>query len=156
MQKNYYSRRWEKGRFANKSDREAEDLAQRSIEAAWGCTLHKYAGLDTVDFWAEAFDRTSALIEVKARSVNSTTYPTVFLNLRKWSKLLDMAVCTGVPAYFFIVYKDCIKYINVELVDARAHGIGGTRHRVKSENDIEPVIHIPIKEMETLEKCLAA
>jgi hypothetical protein len=152
----YYSRRWEKGRFANKSDREAEDLAQRSIEAAWGCRLHKYAGFDVADFWAEAWDQTAAFIEVKSRSVESTKYPTVFLNLRKWSKLLDMAVCTGVPAYFFIVYQDSIKYINVELVDARNHGIGGTRHRVKSENDIEPVIHVPIKEMETLEKCLAA
>ncbi|SVD54913.1 uncharacterized protein METZ01_LOCUS407767, partial [marine metagenome] len=65
MQQDYYSRRWEKNRFANQSDREAEDLAQRSIEAAWGCRLHKYADFDSVDFWAEAFDRTSALIEVK-------------------------------------------------------------------------------------------
>ncbi len=46
--------------------------------------------------------------------------------------------------------------INVELVDARNHGIGGTRHRVKSENDIEPVIQIPIKEMRSIDRCLAA
>ena len=152
----YYSRKYQKGKFSNKSDREAEDLVKRTVEDVWGCKLHKYADFDAVDFWAEAFDRTSAFIEVKSRSIGSTAYPTVYLNLRKWSKLLDMAVCTRVPAYFFIVYQDCIKYINVELVDARNHGIGGTRHRVKSENDIEPVIHVPIKEMETLEKCLAA
>ena len=152
---NYYARNWSQGKWANASDREAEDMVKRSVEAAWGCKLHKYADFDPVDFWAEASDKTAAFIDVKSRSVKSTTYPTVFLNMRKWSKLLDMAVCTAVPAYFFIVYQDCIKYINVELVDARNHGIGGTRHRVKSENDIEPVVLIPIKEMETLDKCLA-
>ena len=152
---NYYARNWNDGKWANESDRGAEELVKRTVEAAWGCVLHKYADFDAVDFWAEASDKTAAFIEVKSRSVKSTTYPTVFLNMRKWSKLLDMAVCTAVPAYFFIVYQDCIKYINVELVDARNHGIGGTRHRVKSENDIEPVVLIPIKEMETLDKCLA-
>ena len=151
----YYARKWVDGSFATKSDREAEDLVKRTVEVAWGCELHKYADFDHVDFWLEHGNRTGAYIEVKSRSVTSDTYPDVFLNLCKWYSLIDISVRTDVPAYFFVCFADCIKYINVALVDARELEIGGCSHRVKSENDREPVIMVPISDMETMDKCLA-
>lgn len=153
----YYSRTWEDGKFETKSDREAEDLVKRTVEAAWGSTLVHYPDFKPIDFYVIEDDpnETEAFIEVKSRSVKSTKYPTVFLNARKYGNLMDRAREFKKPSYFFVVFQDCIKYINVELVDASNNTIGGCNQIVKARNDIEIVIHVPIKEMETLEKCLA-
>lgn len=154
----YYARKWVKGSFATKSDREAEDLVKRTVEVAWGCELVHYPDFYPIDFYVPHKDNPkelAALIEVKSRSVKSMTYPTVFLNARKYGNLIDRAQQLGIPSYFFIVYKDCIKYINVELVDGTYNEIGGCKQLVKARNDIEIVINIPIEDMETMDKCHA-
>jgi hypothetical protein len=55
-----------------------------------------------------------------------------------------------VPAFFFIKFLDKVLWINVYHIDASNVEIGGCKHIVKSRNDIEPIIKVPLSSMTEL------
>jgi hypothetical protein len=57
---------------------------------------------------------------------------------------------TRVPAVFVVRFTDQIKWISLADIDARLCMIGGCSRTVKSRNDIEPIIEVPIDQMRAL------
>ena len=85
--------------------------------------------------------------ELKTRSHSSSQYRTVFLNVRKWLALLMAENGLGVPSVFVVRFTDCVKWIKIADIDGTKIRIGGCKQIVKSRNDIEPVIEVPVRSM---------
>ena len=90
------------------------------------------------------------VLELKSRSHASTTYSTVFLNVRKWGSLMLYHLGLGCPALFVVRFTDEYRWINVLEIDASHMKMGGTKHLVKSHTDIEPVILVPVSLMQVI------
>jgi hypothetical protein len=138
--------------FATASDISAQKAVARMLEDAWGpnVTISAFPRLHVIDFYAERDGRVSALLELKCRSHESSAYPTVFLNMRKWIALLWHAGMLGIAPLFVVRFTDCVMWCDVREVDARQHRIGGTKILVKSSSDIEPVIEVPVSQMKAV------
>jgi hypothetical protein len=148
----YYDRTLQAdGGFATDEDRVNEQEAAAAVGKAFGCILHKFPKLDAIDFYAERNGKTVGFVEIKARSHASTTYSTVFLNLRKWWALLEVSLRCKVPAIFAVKFTDTLLWIPIAKVDATKHRMGGCTRRVKADTDREPVIEIPISSMRSLQ-----
>ena len=152
---NYYDRPvdWSSGKpvASLAQDDDAENRVKVRLEKLWGVTLHKFSRYDPMDFWVEIDEKFVGIIEVKRRRINSDTHPTAWLNFRKWVPLTLLGFNANVDVLYVVAYDDAICWINLKDVDASFHKKGGTRQRVKSSTDIEPVIEIPISKMERIE-----
>ena len=137
--------------FAADEDRAAETEVSKAIEWAWSCRLHHFGAMCALDWYATRNGAMVGLLELKNRPHPSTKYPTVFLNVRKWLALQLGANGLGTPAIFVARFTDCIKWQPVSEIDATDVRIGGCKQRVKSESDVEPVIHVPIHAMHELD-----
>jgi hypothetical protein len=133
--------------FRTAEDERAEEDAARRLEAAWGCTLQRFGKLSPVDWFAVRDERMVGVLELKSRGHTSDTYPTVFLNVRKWLALLLAAHGLGVPAIFVAQFPDCLTWVPVAEIDARRHRIAGCRRIVKARSDVEPVIDVPVSQL---------
>jgi hypothetical protein len=89
------------------------------------------------------------VLELKSRTHASDRYPTVFLNVRKWLALNLAAVGLGVPALFVVRFTDDVRWVRIGAV-AGAVRIAGCRSIVKATSDIEPVIQVPVPDMQAL------
>jgi len=136
--------------FNKPADQEAARDVANLIEQAWNCELHPFGALSPIDWYAQRFGRLIGLLEVKARSHAINTYPTVYLNVRKWLALSLGSVGLGVPAIFAVRFTDCVTWTPVARIDATQTVIAGCARLVKSHNDIEPVIEVPIGNLRTL------
>ena len=151
MSTSYYDRQLQPdGSFATADDLANEREAAAAVEQAFGCTLHKFPRFNAVDYYAEKNGRMAGFVEIKARTHASTTYPTVFLNLRKWSALLEYSLRCDVPSIYLVKFTDSMLWIDVKAVDASRHRMGGCSRVVKADTDREPVIEIPIAGMRLL------
>ena len=135
--------------FKEREDTQRETEVARMLERAWGCTLHPYAGLSVIDWWVEKQGRVSAFAELKCRSHDSTRHPTVFLNHRKWVAL-SLSQLSRVPALFIVRFTDQIRWIRLNDIDPSKLIIGGLSRKHHSDNDIEPVIEVPVDRMTLL------
>lgn len=147
----YYGREaaWN-GSFKTEEDERSEQEVAKIIEAAWSCECRSFGRVSTLDWF---FVRNGDMVgvgELKTRSHSSDKYETVYLNVRKWLALELATTGLGVPAVFVVRWSDCVKWINVLQIDGRIHRIGGCKRIVKSRNDIEPVIEVPISAMKSL------
>lgn len=130
---------------------EAHELAvAKVIEGAWRCEVHSFGKLAIVDWFFVRDGRMVGLGELKTRFHASTQFETVFLNFRKWVALTMASNGTGVPAVFVVQFSDGVRWIDTAKVDASRIRIGGCTHVVKSRNDVEPVIEVPVSQMKTL------
>ena len=136
--------------FATDMDHRNEDDVLRIVEDVFEVKLRKFGMLCPIDYYALKEDRLAGLVEVKTRTHPSTKFPDVFLNVRKWLALGMAQNGLGCPAVFAVKFTDCVKAIEWDKIDATKISIAGCSRRVKSESDIEPVIHVPISEMTTI------
>lgn len=136
--------------FATDHDKANEDFVAGLIERVWHCEVRPFGNLCPVDFYALRDGRMVAVLELKSRTVASTRYDSVFLNVRKWLSLVIAGVGLGCPAIFVVNFTDGLKYIRVDEIDARSIRIGGCAKIVKSMTDIEPVILVPIQQMRSI------
>lgn len=148
---NYYAREaaWN-GTFKTEEDERNEQEVAKIIEAAWSCECRSFGKVAPLDWF---FVRNGDMVgvgELKTRSHSSNQYPTVYLNVRKWLALRLAETGLGVRAVFVVRWSDCAKWINVSEIDASRFIIGGCKRIVKSRNDIEPVIEVPIEAMKLL------
>lgn len=135
--------------MANNYDRANEDEVRTVLEKAWNCSIRSFGRLSPVDFYAERHGRLVGVLELKSRTHESTRYATVFLNVRKWMALQMAGMGLGCPALFVVRFTDGLRYILVDAVDATQVRMGGGNRKVSSHTDIEPVIEVPIRSMET-------
>jgi hypothetical protein len=137
--------------FQTPADRAKERRVAEFLEKHWNCEIHSFGALAPIDWWASRHERVTAVIEIKSRSHPCGEYPTVFLNVRKWLALTLASVGLGVSALFVVKWQDCLGFVRVDEIDASKVRIGGCKRIVKSENDIEPVIEVPVDQFTTLE-----
>jgi hypothetical protein len=130
-------------------DRRENDVAGE-LARAWGCTLRSFSWLSPVDWWAERDGRIVGLLELKCRTCSSSTYPTVFLSLRKWLALTLASLALDVPGLFVVRFTDGVWWVPVARVDARAIRVAG-RAVVRQPADVEPLIDVPVASMARLE-----
>jgi hypothetical protein len=132
------------------SDEAAEREIAASLEAKWSCQLHKLAALSPVDYYAVRDGRIKSVIEIKDRAITSTQYETVFLSVRKWLSLLLASTGLNVPALYVVRFLDGIRWVNVSAVSAANIQIGGEKNYGTRSGRHEPIILVPIKQMEAL------
>jgi hypothetical protein len=136
--------------FAKESDVKAERAVAARVSELWGCEVHWFGLLTAIDWYATRAGRLIGVLELKCRDHESTTFPTVFLNVRKWLALSMAEVGLGVPAVFVVQFRDGVWWVKVADIDARQHRIGGCKREMKFR-DIEPIIEVPIRAMTKLQ-----
>lgn len=136
--------------FTSPEDEAHEREVANQIEAAWSCHLRPFGRLSPLDWYAERHGRLVGVLELKSRSHASTTYPTVYLNVRKWLALQLAAIGLGVPALFVVRFTDTVKWTRIGMPETSTATIGGCLRLVKSRSDIEPIIEVPVTDLRGL------
>jgi hypothetical protein len=136
--------------FAIGYDKENEGETCGLLSRVWKCEIRPFGRLSPVDFYAVRDGRMVGVLELKSRTHANNKYPTVFLNVRKWTALMMAGMGLAVPALFVVRFTDGVFYANVGEIDARRWKIGGTKEIVKSQSDIEPVIEVPVATMKKI------
>jgi hypothetical protein len=131
-------------------DERIETETAALLGAAWSCELRSFGKLAPLDWFAVRHGRLVSVLELKSRSHASDTYPTVFLNVRKWLALTLASTGLGVPALFVARFTDGVRWVNVAEVDASRVRMGGCRRHFASRADIEPVIEVAVAGMRML------
>jgi hypothetical protein len=104
--------------FTNAEDRAHELETRHLLENLWNCEIKPFGLLSPVDFFALRDGMLVGVLELKSRSHASTTYSTVFLNVRKWGSLMLYHLGLGCPALFVVRFTDEYRWINVLEIDA--------------------------------------
>ena len=136
--------------FKTEQDEGNEREVAAIVESVWSCQLGSFGRLAVIDWYASRNERLVSLLELKTRTHDSLRYETVFLNVRKWLALTLGSIGLGVPALFVVKFTDGVRWINISEVDPSDSRIGGCARIVKSRNDREPVIEIPVAQMKVL------
>jgi hypothetical protein len=130
--------------FQTKEDRDNEREVADILARAWDCEIRPFGALAAVDWFAVKRGRTVGVLELKSRSHESSKYPTSFLNVRKWMALTMTSFGLGCPGFFVLRLHDGVFWAPLSQIDATNNRIAGTAHIVKSHNDIEPQIEVPM------------
>jgi hypothetical protein len=151
----YYSRENQPHRvfgytFKTKEDEKNEKWIASLLESKWNCECKSFGHFSPIDWWFEFNGVMIGIGELKARPHKWDKFKTVYLNVRKWLSMQLATIGLGVPAIFVVKFTDNVMWINIKDVDASRHIIGGCTKIVKSRNDIEPIIEVPINSMSDL------
>ena len=139
--------------FATDRDKSSETATVLLLREKLECDIYAFGPLCPVDFYAIADGRLVGVLELKSRSHSSKQFPTVFLNVRKWLALKMAMVGLGCSGLFVVRFTDGVYYIKVDDIPTKGNvRMGGTKRIVKSQTDIEPVIHVPVKMMKYMGK----
>ena len=130
--------------FKSEQDAEAERRVASMLAKAWRCEVRDTGPYDPVDWHFVRDGSTVAVGEFKSRSHASTTFPTIFLSVRKWASLRTASLGLGVNAYFIVEFTDCIMYMNIMDADQSNPKMAGRPPREGSANDQELMIDVPI------------
>ena len=136
--------------FQSEADRQNEREIASTLEKTWGCRIAAFGALSPIDWYAERHGRLVGLLELKSRHHAHDIYEGAFLNVRKWLALSLGAVGLGCPAIFVVRYDNAVYWTPIASIDATNHRIAGCSRIVKSENDIEPVVYVPVAAMTRL------
>lgn len=136
--------------FQTEEDRNHERAVAALLAKAWRCNIQQFGALSPVDWYAERNGRLVGVLELKSRPHASSRFPTVFLNVRKWLALSLASVGLGCPALFVVQLSDGVWWIPLSHIDATGCRIAGCMSIVKSGNDIEPIIEVPISALKPL------
>ncbi len=142
--------------FQTSADRQAEAEVAALLAQRWGCEIRSFGALAAVDWFAVRHGRPVAVIELKTSLRASTDFPWVLLNTRKWDALGRHACGLNVPAYFVIKLADGLFWIPLSKIDPSDGRtvFGGCMKMVKSINDIELIIRIPVTELHRIREAV--
>ncbi len=128
------------------ADKDREEAITRDICRAWSCKAGSLGRYSRVDRYLYNGDKLRCAIEIKARANrDSNTFPTVLLNLDKFMNLAYLEALTRLPAYYFVLFKDGLYYVDVRQVRNCPIVVRGRKDR-NLQNDVEPCYEIPITE----------
>jgi hypothetical protein len=136
--------------FQTQEDRTEQSEVARVLSDAWDCKIHSFGELAPIDWYAVRHGRLIGLCELKRRHHDVEKYETVFLNLRKWLALICAESGVGVRSVFVVKWNNATRWILASEIDASMIRIGGCSKIVKSVNDIEPCVLIPVDCMKDL------
>src|SRR5262245_190462 len=104
--------------YVTDDDENNERLIACMVERAFGCDVCKYPRFSPIDWYAARDGRLVAVLELKARTHATTTYPTVFLSVRKWLALGLAELGLDVPAFYVVQFTDGVRLCRVRDVAA--------------------------------------
>ena len=137
--------------FSTLEDEKTQDQVAEVMGRRWKCTFMKYAPLSPIDYWIERDGQIAGFAEVKARSHSAGKFADVYLNLRKWLNMTLTEVATGKPTFYIVKFEDSIRYIKTADIEVQGNlTVGGAKKIVKSVNDIEPVVKVPVESMKVV------
>lgn len=135
-----------------------ETTASRRAEEAVGRVVAKRIGLEVrqmplkypVDFAFAAGTEVRAFAEIKCREHHFGAFPTLILGLNKWAACRRLSEFSGVPALLVVRFGSEIRWCRMpdHGLDVR---IGGREDRGDWQ-DVEPVVHVPVRIFEQLDK----
>ena len=138
--------------FKTELDEENERQASMLISLQWQIKVGSFGRYAPIDYYLETFaGQHLGYAELKCRTIDHDKHKETWLNLRKFNWLFMTALGAYCEAFYLIKFNDGIWWIDI--FDIRPKGKvrqAGTVEIVKSRNDKEPVIFIPIQSMHPL------
>lgn len=144
--------------FTTDQDSEREKLVAGILQDKWQCELLHLGLYSLVDYWAVRKGQPVGWVELKCRDYGKEeAYPTMLLNVRKWTVLAQLNYFSPWPALFvsaaFRADNLVIRYISIADINSSPRNwkvIAPKGGNVKSRNDTEPCILIPIEDMKVV------
>jgi len=134
--------------YESQNDRNNEQAIIAVVESKWHCKAQKLKKRLELDFALIRNGKIVAFAEVKQRNVLHDTYKTFAISLHKWLKAKELSEACKIPVFFVIGYKDGIRWVKHDLTEYEMF-MGGRTDRGDAQ-DVEPMIHIPIKQFSWL------
>ena len=128
--------------YETSGDRVAEKEIISKAEEAWGVKATKMPMKYKLDYALLRGGEVKAFAEVKNRP--KFNYPTYLLSLDKWSKAIALSESTGKPSVLVVRLVDKVMYYVFSKSDLPMEIREGGRWDRGDEDDIEPVVLIPI------------
>lgn len=122
---------------------EVEKMVSLKIEKKFGLILKKLKMNYHLDFAGFKNEEIKIFGEIKVRSHNYGTYPTVMVSAYKFLGLKQILQTFNKPVFLFIQYNDGLYYWRFNIEDEYTLRWGGRTDR-NSHKDIEPMAHFPI------------
>jgi hypothetical protein len=143
-------------RYETDNDRKTQAEIAAVVEDCWQCRLFKMREYEVVDYaMLHRVDFTiTAWVEIKGRKMRVAQYPTIMMSLHKWERGVFRALITRLPFHFIVGCLEDGQIIyhtfdrNLKL---RVEWSGRTNRGMDNE-DVEPVVHIPISEFNPLQR----
>ena len=128
--------------YETEADRTAEAQVAYTLAAQLGCIAERTPRAYQID-WLLMRRNLDSFVEIKRRQVPHNRYPTLMLSAHKWDYGRSMAERFDVGFYLAIEYTDGIYYWRTKDIKPEVR-IGGRSDR-GDDQDMEPVVHLPIE-----------
>lgn len=130
-----------------------EDAIQR-LEACWGVVARKTPKYYKIDYAiADYAGSVVGWVEVRGKNFNRDQFQTFYTSLEKYLSVCRFQYATGKPAWLLVKWRDGTYVYRISARDASTRKItigGRTVVSRGDDQDIEPVIHIPVTEFTRL------
>lgn len=133
--------------YETSADIDAETEVALLVAERWKATAHKLKKFYSTDWALIRNEVVMAFIEIKCRNNPRDKYPTLILSLDKVISMKNLASVSGKPVFLVVKYTDAICY--TQNLRPESIRLGGRTDRNDAQ-DIEPVIHIPVRNFKTL------
>jgi hypothetical protein len=135
-------------------DVDNERAVAEVIERRLRLTARKLPRHYELDYVLTDGDEVRGFAEIKCRTNALEQYPTYIISGHKWEYGLRWEALAHAPFVIVVRFTDGIYYCRPRYVQGHRVMLGGRRDR-GDEQDIEPVVHIPVGEFTLLEKAEA-
>ena len=120
------------------------------IEKRWGCQLKKLAIVYGFDYAVVKGSEIRGFLELKNRNFITTDFNDSIINLNKCMKAKDLRDATGLPTILACRYKDKDIFCRLTMETDYKLKWGARTKNTRDWQDIQPAIHINIKEFKEL------
>ena len=140
-------------KLETKKDVEVKDCAKDILNSFWGVEIMDlYEPIYHLDWFIEK--TTPVFAEFKARYMHSEKFPSIFLSLHKYNKMMEFHRNVGATGLFVVWCADRLMYSkivpNEQIIPVMPTlSIGGRRDRGIS-GDVEPMLSIPVDKFKTV------
>jgi hypothetical protein len=135
--------------YESNDDLRREQEAVEALEAIWGVRCRKTPRYYEIDYCiVSPRDQVEGWVEVRCKRFPKDQHRTFYTSLKKYITLCRFAQATGLPAYILCRWEDTAPMLHrIEPANVRNCPItigGRTVNSRGDDQDIEPVIHLPI------------
>lgn len=135
-------------KYETEEDLAKETEVRNTIAEAWDIDVHKLPASYQLDCCGINEDSDIEWFgEIKCRDNTSTLYDTLLISLLKIERGLTLSRAAGIPFYIFAKFTDGkTMFHKYDFGKTYRIAHGGRTVKTRDSADVEPVIHIPMKE----------
>lgn len=133
-------------RYESNKDRKSEAEVAAYLKKAMNLDCVKMPLSYRVDFIVYRLGKLFGFIELKTRSVNRQRYKTAIISLSKWHYGCRLSECLDVPFWIAFRWSNDLGFYRATCLAMNITVQQGGRTDRGDKDDIEPVVHIPVKE----------